>query len=192
MPSNPVFYKVTSGVWTKMVAGTDYTLTGSRLVFSLTDNGPFDSDRNLGSIRDPLVVGTESSGTTPTPSTSGSSTPPATGGGGGGGCFIATAAFGSYLDPHVMVLRHFRDDVLLKSGPGAAFVKLYYTYSPPVADFIRDHDALRTSVRVALTPLIFAVEYPVVFMLMLLLGIAGLVSRAIRTRLLEPVKDVTV
>lgn len=82
------------------------------------------------------------------------------GGGGGGGCFIATAAFGSYLDPHVMVLRHFRDDVLLQSTLGTAFVKFYYKHSPPIADFIAEHDVLRTVVRFALTPLIFTVKYP--------------------------------
>jgi hypothetical protein len=76
------------------------------------------------------------------------------------GCFIATAAYGSYLDPHVMVLRHFRDDVLLHSELGTAFVKFYYQYSPPIADFIAQHAALRILMRFALTPLIFAVKYP--------------------------------
>lgn len=88
-------------------------------------------------------------------------------GGGKSGCFIATAAYGSYLDPHVMVLRHFRDDVLLQSEIGTAFVSFYYTYSPPIADFIAQHDLLRMIMRFALTPLIFAVKYPLLAALMI-------------------------
>jgi len=80
--------------------------------------------------------------------------------GSGGGCFIATAAYGSYLDPHVMVLRHFRDNVLLQSDLGTAFVKFYYKHSPPIADYIAQYDTLRVLMRFALTPLIFAVKYP--------------------------------
>jgi len=189
LPPNPVFYKVTNGVWTKMVAGTDYTLTGSKLSFSVTDNGPFDSNPSSGVIRDPLVVGTESSGSSGGGGSNAATAAPATGGGGGGGgCFIATAAYGSYLDPHVMVLRHFRDNVLLHSELGTAFVKFYYRYSPPVADFIRQHDTLRALSRFALTPLIFGAEYPMVFMLLMLLAIAAPASHMIRTRLLEPAK----
>lgn len=40
------------------------------------------------------------------------------GGGSGGGCFIATAAFGSSIEPQVMVLRAFRDQVLLGNPIG--------------------------------------------------------------------------
>ncbi|WP_161629819.1 SGNH/GDSL hydrolase family protein [Desulfogranum japonicum] len=76
------------------------------------------------------------------------------GGGGGGGCFIATAAFGSSLEKHVQLLTQFRDQYLLTNKPGTAFVHLYYTYSPPMADFIADHDGLRTFVRIALYPLV--------------------------------------
>ena len=81
-------------------------------------------------------------------------------GSGGGGCFIATAAFGSYLHPQVQILRDFRDHTLLTNAYGRAFVTLYYRISPPLADFIAHHELLRGMTRVALAPVIFAVVYP--------------------------------
>ncbi len=75
------------------------------------------------------------------------------GGGSSGDCFIATAAFGSPMEPHVRVLREFRDRFLLTNTAGKSFVRLYYTYSPPVADFITRYDNLQTAVRWALLPL---------------------------------------
>jgi len=74
--------------------------------------------------------------------------------GGGGGCFIATAAFGSYEAPYVKLLREFRDQYLLTNEPGQWFVEQYYSYSPPMADWIRDREAVKSVVRVMLLPLI--------------------------------------
>jgi len=95
---------------------------------------------------------------TATPSTIATTT--GTASDGGGGCFIATAAYGSYLNPHVEALRHFRDRYLVTNAPGRLFVHIYYATSPPLADFIQRHADIRAVVRIGLTPLVFAVEYP--------------------------------
>ena len=76
------------------------------------------------------------------------------GSGGGSGCFIATAAYGSLLEPHVKILCKFRDQYLLTNGPGKIFVTYYYKYSPPLADFISKNDGLRAVVCVFLLPLV--------------------------------------
>ena len=58
------------------------------------------------------------------------------------------------MEPHVKLLQTFRDSVLLKYRTGKAFVRFYYTYSPPLADFIAKHDTLRAVVRWSLMPLV--------------------------------------
>jgi len=105
------------------------------------------------------VVSTTSD-TAVTASFASNSAPGSGGDSGGGGCFIATAAYGSYLDPHVYVLRNFRDRYLLTNSLGQAFVNSYYRYSPPVADFIREHEVLRTAARWVLTPVVGGIEHP--------------------------------
>ncbi len=69
-------------------------------------------------------------------------------------CFIATAAFGSILDKHVVVLRQFRDQVLKKYLLGRSFIEVYYRYSPALADMIQRHDMLRAATRIILMPLV--------------------------------------
>jgi hypothetical protein len=75
-------------------------------------------------------------------------------GGGAGGCFIATAAFGSYENRWVWVLRDFRDQVLLEHGVGRSFVEWYYANSPNAAAWIAAHGWARVTTRIALVPVI--------------------------------------
>jgi len=49
------------------------------------------------------------------------------------GCYIATACYGSYDHPDVLVLRRFRDDTLWPTVYGRLFIKAYYAISPSVA-----------------------------------------------------------
>lgn len=51
----------------------------------------------------------------------------------GGGCYIATAVYGSYESPEVVVLRHFRDSSLSQTVLGRVFIRLCFWASPPVA-----------------------------------------------------------
>ena len=69
-------------------------------------------------------------------------------------CFIATAAFGSLLHKEVKWLRQFRDLYLLSNSPGKTFVRLYYRFSPPLADRLRQNDTLRALMRGSLGPLV--------------------------------------
>lgn len=90
------------------------------------------------------------------------------------GCFIATAAYGSWLDPQVAVLRDFRDHRLVNHAPGRAFVDWYYRQSPPLADWIAERDWARAVVRIVLAPVIEAIERPVLVPMALLLLLLGL------------------
>ncbi len=72
-----------------------------------------------------------------------------------GNCFIATAAYGSYDQFDVWVLRQFRNKILLKNEAGRWFVQTYYRISPPIAHFIAGHNALRALVRIMLKPFVF-------------------------------------
>ncbi len=112
----------------------------------------------------------DGTGNNPTPT-------PNNNGGGGGLCFIATAAYGSYMHPHVQELRDFRDEVLLHTGIGRRFVALYYQYSPPVADVIAENPVLRSLTRILLTPVVYAVVYPLAAIAVTLLVLAALVFR---------------
>lgn len=69
-------------------------------------------------------------------------------------CFIATAAYGSLMEPEVMSLRRFRDTTLKNSGMGKLFIRTYYRLSPPIARFIAKRPGLRALVRCILRPVI--------------------------------------
>jgi hypothetical protein len=75
-------------------------------------------------------------------------------------CFIATAAYGSPLEPHVLALREFRDSYLQRTALGRAFIGFYYRHSPPLANVIAEHAWLRFLVRMVLTPLVLAIAFP--------------------------------
>jgi predicted outer membrane repeat protein len=72
----------------------------------------------------------------------------------GGGCFIATAAYGSRMANEVKVLKKVRDEYLLTSELGKAFVSAYYEHSPPLADWVAKHPVIGKVVKISLYPVI--------------------------------------
>jgi peptide/nickel transport system substrate-binding protein len=73
------------------------------------------------------------------------------------GCLIATAAFGSELTSQVQYLRTFRENYILSTASGSAFMNTfnsaYYSFSPQVAGYERDQPWLQATVKAALYPL---------------------------------------
>ena len=146
-------------------------------ILTLYDNDDYDTNSAWGIIGDP----------------GGPGTPVDAVGGSGGRCFIATAAYGSYLHPFVNVLRNFRDTVLLTSSVGSSFVEWYYRVSPPIADVISRHSVLSASVRILLLPAIGiawlclkAGVAPTAFMLLLFCAFIAIAIRSVRRRSAHP------
>ena len=76
----------------------------------------------------------------------------------GGGCLIATAAYGSEMAPQVQLLREIRDNQLMNTESGTAFMgtfnDIYYTFSPTIADMEREHPMFKEIVKAGLTPML--------------------------------------
>ena len=74
------------------------------------------------------------------------------------GCLIATAAYGSEMAPQVQFLREIRDNTVMSTSSGLAFMtgfnQLYYSFSPTIADMERENPAFRDTVRTFITPMI--------------------------------------
>ena len=76
----------------------------------------------------------------------------------GGGCLIATATYGSEMAIQVQQLRELRDNQLLQTESGTAFMGMfndvYYSVSPIIADYERENPIFKEAVKVAITPMI--------------------------------------
>ena len=101
----------------------------------------------------------------------------------GGYCFIATAAWGHPMATHLNALRAFRDQVLMPTTAGQAFVEHYYRWGRFAAAFIAPSPVARFMARVVLVPLVWLAQSttgttPLGFWL--LLGALALVWRSHR------------
>lgn len=65
-------------------------------------------------------------------------------------CFIATAAYGSELEPPVQFLKDFRDNIVLQSRfqkPFEKILNVYYSFSPPIADAMYRNKAFKYTMK---------------------------------------------
>ncbi|MDY6853790.1 MAG: GEGP motif-containing diheme protein [Thermodesulfobacteriota bacterium] len=142
VPKTASYYKITASGWKEIPFGSN---NGDNTITLTLVDGDADIDidgTNDGTIVDPGALATVIKTPSLTRTESYNS------------CFIATAAFGSHLEPQVKILREFRDRVLLTNFVGKVLVDLYYKCSPPVADFIARHSNLQRPMRLILSPLV--------------------------------------
>jgi hypothetical protein len=77
-------------------------------------------------------------------------------------CVIATAAYGSPMAPEVVYMRTVRDGMIGSTPMGRvlrdAFDLWYYSWAPPVAEWISGSESLRAVFRVLLVPIVLIVH----------------------------------
>lgn len=66
------------------------------------------------------------------------------------GCYIATAVYGNYDAPEVLILRTFRDTVLKRTKLGRLFIKIYYAISPQLACKLKNYPCINNKVKLIL------------------------------------------
>jgi len=161
---------------TLLNADAKFSVTGGRGVLTIKDNGFADFSTEVvggqGIVLDPGGPGLPTTGAA------------AAGDGGKSGCFIATAAFGSPMNPYVKVLKEFRDTFLVTNAAGRLFVNAYYRISPAIAAQVEANAWLRFMVQISLLPVIgfslLALRVDMaaaVIVAVLLLAAVGLVGR---------------
>ena len=79
---------------------------------------------------------------------------------GGGPCALVKAAEASYLEPHIGVIRQFRDEQLMTDTLGRKAVRLYYNNSPTVVEYLDQHEWANVATRLAVTPIVYSIAYP--------------------------------
>ena len=76
----------------------------------------------------------------------------------GGGCLIATATYGSEMAHQVQQLRELRDNKLLQTSSGTAFMNMfnnfYYSFSPTIADYERENPVFKEAIKITITPML--------------------------------------
>ena len=104
-----------------------------------------------------LVLAGSGNTTSPPPTT----TPPPQ-----SGCLVVTATLGTEMAPEVIFMRHVRDDMIGSNEVGRILVvgwnNFYYSWSPTIAETISSSEILRSTLNVALVPLI-AITYITAF-----------------------------
>jgi hypothetical protein len=80
----------------------------------------------------------------------------------GGGCLIATATYGSEMAPQVQFLREIRDNQLMSTDSGVSFMtgfnQLYYSFSPYIADLVRENPVFKEFVKIGITPMLLSLS----------------------------------